>query len=272
MSRLYETLRRMEREHSRRSPTSGDSDQPIDMLRRAVSEPDRLQDSPCAIPKAGPRLVALSDDLSLGAEKFRALVNKLENIRQKRELKSLQVTSAVISEGKTLTAANLASTLAKHGEYRVLAVEGDLHRPMLSSLFGLKGLQGLSHWWKARGEQDDIFRYIWKLDDMPLWLLGAGQPFEHPSQLLQSARFAETFARLCSLFDWVVVDSTPMLPVIDTNLWTRLVDGTLLVVREGVTPAKALKKGVDSLDNPKWLGIVLNEAAEFDRIHYNDQY
>ena len=56
---------------------------------------------------------------------------------------------------------------------------------------------------------------------------------DHPSQILQSARFAETFARLVSWFDWVVVDSTPILPVVDTNLWSRLVDGTSLsYVRE----------------------------------------
>jgi Mrp family chromosome partitioning ATPase len=63
-----------------------------------------------------------------------------------------------------------------------------------------------------------------------------------------------------------------MSPTVDANLWSRLVDGTLLVVREGVAPIKALKIGVKGLDNPKWLGIVLNEASEFDRVNYKDQY
>jgi Mrp family chromosome partitioning ATPase len=63
-----------------------------------------------------------------------------------------------------------------------------------------------------------------------------------------------------------------MLPVIDANLWSRLVDGTLLVVREGVAPLKALKNGLQSLDHPKLIGVVVNEASEFDQIDYNGQY
>ncbi len=63
-----------------------------------------------------------------------------------------------------------------------------------------------------------------------------------------------------------------MLPIIDANLWSRLVDGTLLVVREGVAPLKALKKGLQSLDNPKLIGVVINEASEFDQVDYDGQY
>jgi Mrp family chromosome partitioning ATPase len=107
---------------------------------------------------------------------------------------------------------------------------------------------------------------------MPLWFLSAGTTFDHPSEILQSPRFAETFTKLSSWFDWIVVDSTPMLPTVDANLWSRLVDGSLLVVREGVASVRALKKGLESLDNPKWIGTVLNEASEFDRMNYAGQY
>ena len=218
------------------------------------------------------RLVALTDPKSLGAEKFRALVARLESLRQKSELKSLQITSAVSNEGKSLIAANLAVTLVKHFGYKVLLVEGDLHRPSLSSLLGLANLEGINQWWHSKEEDAEIAPYIRKLDDMPLWFLSAGSTVDQPSQILQSARFAETFVQLVSGFDWVVVDSTPMTPIVDANLWSRLVDGTLLVVREGVAPIKALKMGVRGLDNPKWLGMVLNEASEFERVNYSDQY
>ena len=73
-------------------------------------------------------------------------------------------------------------------------------------------------------------------------------------------------------FEWTVVDSTPMLPIVDVNLWSKLVDGTLLVVREGMAPVKALKKGLASLDNPKLVGVVLNEATDFDQSKYSDHY
>src|SRR6202049_312379 len=107
---------------------------------------------------------------------------------------------------------------------------------------------------------------------MPLWFLTAGKTYDHPSNILQSARFAEIFALLVTWFDWIVVDSTPMLPIGDANLWSRLVDGTLLVVREGVTPVKALKKGLQALDNIKLVGLVINEASDFDQIGYEGQY
>jgi receptor protein-tyrosine kinase len=105
-----------------------------------------------------------------------------------------------------------------------------------------------------------------------LWFLPAGKACDRPSEILRSAQLAEAFAQFASRFDWIVVDSTPMLPVIDANLWSRLVDGTLLVVREGVAPLKALKNGLQSLDNPKLIGVVINEASEFDQVDYDGQY
>jgi Mrp family chromosome partitioning ATPase len=160
----------------------------------------------------------------------------------------------------------------KHFGYKVLLVEGDLHRPSLSGLFGLGQLEGINQWWSSRKDAEEIARYIYNLEDIPLAFLSAGSACNQPSQILQSARFAEMFVRLRGGFDWIVVDSTPMSPVVDSNLWSRLVDGTLLVVREGFAPIKALQTGVKSLDNPKWLGMVLNEASEFDRVNYSDQY
>jgi protein-tyrosine kinase len=264
----------MEREKQRPGTPVPEPDQPAEVLNNIVAGPVELTYGPNARVRAGKtsRLVAFTDPKGLGAEKFRALAARLEHLREKGELRSLQTTSAVVNEGKSLVAANLAITLAKHFGYKVLLVEGDLHRPSLSSLFGLTDLEGINQWWHSRREDIEIGPYIRKLDDISLWFLSAGSSCDQPSQILQSARFAETFVQLVGGFDWVVVDSTPMTPIADVNLWSRLVDGTLLVVREGVAPIKALKMGVRGLDNPKWLGIVLNEASEFDRVNYSDQY
>lgn len=221
-------------------------------------------------PSPTSRLVAWTDPNSLGAEKFRALAVRLGNMRTQHDLNSLQVTSSVINEGKTLVAVNLAVTLAKHSGSKTLLIEGDLHRPTLASLFGLKQLQGISDWWSGR--EHDIARFLVRFNGMPLWFLPAGKPCDRPSEILHSARIQEAFAQLAGRFEWIVVDSTPMLPVIDANLWSRLVDGTLLVVREGIAPLKALKNGLQSLDHPKLIGVVVNEASEFDQIDYDGQY
>jgi capsular exopolysaccharide synthesis family protein len=215
------------------------------------------------------RLVAWSEPNSLGAEKFRALAVRLDAIRRQHEMRSLQVMSSVINEGKTFVAANLAVTLSKSGS-KTLLIEGDLHRPTLGSMFGLKPMQGLSDWWS--GGNQDIARFLVRFTGTGLWFLPAGKACDRPSEILRSAQLAEAFGRLADQFDWVVVDSTPMLPVIDANLWSRLVDGTLLVLREGVTPLKALKNGLQSLDHPKLIGVVVNEASEFDQIDYDGQY
>lgn len=221
-------------------------------------------------PASTSRLVAWSEPNSLGAEKFRALAVRLDVMRRQHELKSLQVTSSVISEGKSFVAANLAVTLAKYSGSKTLLIEGDLHRPTLASMFGLKDLQGLSDWWTGRNQ--DLARFLVRFTGTTLYLLPAGKACDRPSEILRSAQLAEAFAHLAGQFDWVVVDSTPMLPVIDANLWSRLVDGTLLVVRESVAPLKALKKGLQSLDNPNLIGVVVNEASEFDQVDYHGQY
>ena len=217
-----------------------------------------------------PRLVAFANPNSLGAEKFRALVTRLDHLRKHKELKSFQVTSSVIREGKTLVAGNLAVTLAKYSGSKTLLIEGDLHRPTMATLFGLSELPGLSDWWSTSDPQPTEF--VYKLNDMPLWILPAGKPFHRPSDILSSVRFAKAFAQLAGQFEWIVVDSTPMLPIVDANLWSRLVDGTLLVVRKGLAPVKALKEGLQALDQPRLIGVVINEVSGTDHINYEDRY
>jgi capsular exopolysaccharide synthesis family protein len=274
MSRLYETLRRVEMQRGKTDPIQIASMQPVELLNSAMAQPAELEATPTARVEVGlkTRLVALTDPRGLGAEKFRALVTRLENQRKEQDFKSLQITSAVGNEGKTLVSGNLAVTLAKHTGSRVLVIEGDLHRPTLAALFGLGQLEGIGQWWSAREEKERISSYVYRLNEIPLWFLGAGRTSDQPSQILQSARFAEAFVRLTSWFDWIVVDSPPILPIIDASLWSRLVDAAVLIIREGVTPIRALQKGLESLDNPKLIGMVLNEASEFDRTNYADQY
>lgn len=270
MSRVYDALKQMEKEQGRLG-TSPFPESP-DLLTDSAAQETELKGVGSVEVKVltASRLVALSEPRSLGAEKFRALVTRLENLRRQKEIKSLQITSSVGSEGKSLVAANLAITFARHSRSKVLLLEGDLHRPSLAGLLGLNSLQGISHWWSR--PDPDIAPFLRQLNDMPLWFLGAGTAHEQPSHILQSTRFAEAFNRLTGCFDWIVVDSTPMLPVADANLWSRLVDGTLLVVREGIASMKALQKGLESLDNLKLVGTVLNEASESDRTGYGNEY
>jgi capsular exopolysaccharide synthesis family protein len=267
MGRLYESLKRAEAELRQPGPS-------IEEFRRgpeflgSFAEPLHLESVSSATMElpAKSHLVALTEPKGLAAEKFRALVARLETLRGDSELKSLLITSSVGGEGKTLVTGNLAVTLAKHSGAKVLVIEGDLHRPSLASLLGLKRSQGICHWWASR--QENIAHYVYRINGMPLWFLGVGEPCDQPSQILQSAEFGDAFAQLTGPFDWILVDSTPMLPTVDVNLWLRLVDGMLLVVREGFAPVKAVEQGIASLDNPKLVGVVLNEDSDLARKDY----
>lgn len=251
----------------RSDPTQKES-----MLSDLLTKPFEILEARSVPVKASPEshMVALTDPDGLGAEKFRVLVTRLDNLRKQTELKSFQVTSSVINEGKTLVAGNVALTLAKYSRSKTLLIEGDLHRPTLASLLGLGELPGLSEWWT--GEDRELVQFVYRLNDMPLWFLPAGKSSDRPSDILRSARLVRGLRQLASQFEWIVVDSTPMFPIVDVNLWSKLVDGTLLVVRESLTPVKALKKGLQALDHPKLIGVVMNEASGSDQANYAGQY
>jgi capsular exopolysaccharide synthesis family protein len=216
-----------------------------------------------------PRLVALSSERGLGAEKFRVLGARLSNIRLSKTLGTLQVTSSVVGEGKTLTSVNLAMTLAKRFDQKVLLAEGDLRKPAVCKMLGMTDKPGIGEWWEQ--PEKPITDFILRIGETGMCLLPAGD-VSHPASVLQSPRIAELFASLAKQFDWIIIDTPPLLPMADSNLWSRLSDGTLLVVRKGTVSRTALKKAVESLDNPKLIGIVLNDASGYDRVNYYDQY
>jgi receptor protein-tyrosine kinase len=223
----------------------------------------------CPLARPESRLVALSDGSNLGAEKFRLLRARLRHLQDRQAVKRIVLSSAVPDEGKTLVAMNLAVSLAKHTSQKILLLEGDLHKPALAGQMGLSRSQGLSEWYLAA---EPIHRFLYRVDDIPLWILPAGVPHEHPLAILQSAKFLELFKLLGDAFDWVVIDAPPLLPLADVNFWARQADGLLLVVRQGKAFRKLLKKGLETLDNARVIGVVLNDAHATERNYYDRYY
>jgi capsular exopolysaccharide synthesis family protein len=262
MSQIYEALRRTEFERRGAAERHAQQMPPVEFLQNFVPQRADLRgvESVKIAVSAGSRIAVLTDPHGLGAEQFRALATRLEHVSQQRELKSFQITSGGPHEGKTLLTINLAVTFAQNSRSRVLMIEGDLHQPMLSSVLGLGNLPGISRWWS--GSDRELSRYMCKFSDMSLWLLPAGAACRQPSNILSSSRFAEALFQVDGAFDWIIVDSPPLLPFVDANLWSRLLDGTLLVVREGVTSASDLKKGLEAMDTINLLGVVLNDASD----------
>ena len=214
------------------------------------------------------RLVFLSEPDSLAAEKFRFLGVRLRQLQQSRPLKKVLVTSTIPEEGKSTVSANLAGVLARRKQ-SVLLIEGDLRRPTLAQQFGLGRLAGLGEWLQS-GRQ--TVSNVYRLEGPNFWFMPAGNPPENPLELLQSGRLSYLMRQLADLFDWIIVDSPPLLPLADTTVWSRVTDGTLLVAREGKSEKKQLQRGLEVLKKSDLLGVVLNGCIHPDHKSYYQRY
>jgi capsular exopolysaccharide synthesis family protein len=200
-----------------------------------------------------------TDKENLAAEKFRFLGVRLRQLQQSRSLKKVLITSTIPEEGKSMVAANLACTLARTTQQKTLLIDGDLRRPSLAQLFSLGKIPGLTEW--LQGEQGPMTS-IYNLEGLNLWILPAGNIPSNPLELLQSGILSEVMKKLMTCFDWIVIDSPPVLPLADTSIWTRLADGVLLVARQGTTHRDLLKRGLGAIEPSKLLGAVLNSSTK----------
>lgn len=220
-------------------------------------------------PHSEGRLPSLTGEGNPTAEAFRLLGVRLRDLRQVRPLKKLLITSTVPREGKSTVAANLACTLATKAGEKVLLLEGDVRRPTLSGIFNLGNLSGLCDW--LAGEVNLLQESIYRLDGAGIWILPAGSSPATPLELLQSKKLPALMNQLASLFDWIIVDSPPVLPLADTSVWTRNVDGILLVTRQGVTEKQQLRRGLQALDQTKLIGALQNcsKISTYSDYYYN---
>ena len=235
---------------------------------RPVDQFSQFQSLKVLVPPQS-RLVCVTDKESLAAEKFRFLGVRLRQLRQRGPLKKVLITSTIPQEGKTMVAANLACTLARRSQHKTLLLEGDLRRPALAQMFGLGKTPGISEW--LQGECGPMAS-IYHLEGAGLWLLPAGCAPSNPLELMQSGRLSALMGQLSAWFDWIVIDSPPVLPLGDTSVWMRLADGILLVTRQGTTEKEQLQRGLEAIDPPKLLGALLNFSASTAHSDYYYHY
>jgi capsular exopolysaccharide synthesis family protein len=210
------------------------------------------------------RLICLTDSGSPAAEAFRLLGVRLRHLRRDRPLKKVLVTSTIPQEGKSMVAANLACTLALRTHQKILLLEGDLRRPSLSQRFGLGRNTGLC---ECLQDGRSLTAGIYHLETPDLWILPAGSAPSNALELLQSGRLSALMDQLTAWFDWIIIDSPPVLPLADTSVWMRLADGILLVTRQGITEKRKLQRGLEALEPKKLIGALVNgseNAADSD--------
>ena len=198
-----------------------------------------------------------SDDSRLGAEEFRTLRSRLYQIREKLPLTKLMVTSALPKEGKSFVAANLAQVLVRQHGRRVLLIDADLRNPGMHRHLGAKQAPGLSDYLMGGSDEIAILQRG-QMDN--LFFVPAGQSGQGAAELLANGRLKMLLQRVEPLFDWIILDSPPVIPVADSTLLANFCDGVLMVVRSQATPADLAARARAEFEDKLLLGVVLNGA------------
>lgn len=229
----------------------------------SMSRPSRrLPLSPAAEPAPAAdvdeHIASLVSPRSFEADQYRVLRHFVEQARAGKELKVLAVTSPAAGDGKTTTAVNLAVTLAQTPGARVLLVDADLRRPFVATKLGLDvdangvGLAG------AVLDERVGLEAVVRTTPYSLAVLPAGTPPDNAYELLESPRVGELLSEARDAYDYVVLDTPPVLLVPDCRLMSQWIDGFLLVVAANRTPRKLLAETLDAIAQAQVLGIVFN--------------
>jgi protein-tyrosine kinase len=305
MSRIYEALQKAEseRKSERREPELGIPDEPASAtMTTAVADPD---DAVFAMPRFAEapivtdsyieptlrmggdsldlsRIVARPWALSLAqlpsllergpaVEQFRSLRSRIFELRDISPLKTILVSSGVPQEGKSFISTNLALSLARHKNSKVLLIDGDMRRYTLHQILGCESHPGLADYLAGKADILEIMQRPEALQSptgaaspiLPnLTFIAGGNGGDKAADLSGSPRFGELIRQAAPHFDWIIVDSSPVLPVSDAVNLARWCDGVLLVARGGVTKFPVAQRAQSELKASKILGFVLNAVQE----------
>lgn len=190
------------------------------------------------------------------AEEFRSLRTRLNHMQSQQDLHSVVVTSASPAEGKSFTAVNLALAQAQL-EMPVLLADLDLRRPVVHNLFQCERVPGFSDFLLAEKPLEECIR---KIEGTNLYFMPAGSQVKNPLELLNMRHVKNTFEAFRKIFNWVILDTPPLLFSADANLLSTMTDGTLIVVRIGSTTYDNVIRAMQTLCENNVLGIVANGA------------
>jgi capsular exopolysaccharide synthesis family protein len=203
-------------------------------------------------------LVAAGAPQSIAAEQYRLLRTRVTRAENGRSYRAIIITSPNKGDGKSLTAANLALTMAQDPQQRVLLLDADLRRPSIHRLFGIDETPGLTDVLMGGASLEEA---LVSMPDYRLTVLPSGLIPTQPAELLGSPGMRRVLDTLRSRFDRILIDMPPVAPLADVAIASTIADGVLMIVRAGVTPKPAIERGLASIDSAKVLGLVLNDAG-----------
>jgi protein-tyrosine kinase len=211
-----------------------------------------------------------SDDNVRGTEEFRTLRSRLYHAREKMTLKKLLVTSALPKEGKSFTAANLAQVMVRQHGRRVLLIDADLRGPRLHLMLGTSSSPGLADY--LQGATDE-FSIMQRGPMENLFFIPSGHEISDAAELVANGRLKFLLQRVETLFDWIIIDSPPAVPVSDASVLAKACDGVLMVVRSNTTPVDMAQRARQEFPDQALVGVVLNgtdgDATSYTRYYYD---
>ena len=205
-----------------------------------------------------PHLVSLLAPRSLEAEQFRTLRYLVEQKRHETGLCMIAVSSPVAGDGKTITSINLAGALAQAPEARVLLVDVDLRHPSVTEHLGLghSSIRGLVD--VIQNPTLSLQDVVKRLPQFNLAVISSGRPPSPPYEVLKTSRLGEIFEEARQRYDYIVLDTPPLVPFPDCRLIASLADGFLVVVTAHKTPQRLVEEAITDVDPARIVGLVFN--------------
>jgi protein-tyrosine kinase len=225
-----------------------------------------------ALPSMPPPILLSGDEdptTHSAHESYRSLRTKISRLQSSQGVRSLAISSAVAGEGKTVSALNLAISLAQLESQRVLLVDGDIRTGGLSGVVGLTERVGLSELLQGQCTLD---KAVVATDVPRLYLAGAGELTSAASDLFAGAKWKEFIGWCNEIFDMVVVDCPPILGLADFDLISAACDSVIIVVRARRTKRETLAEIGQHLQGKKVLGVVLNGQEKRHPNYYGYHY
>jgi len=293
MSRIHEALKKAQEQRALEQPTAAAVVLPERMVASVPPPPAFATPKPlpkatdasgellryenllelCAKPTWKPEpsidLFAHGEEGAHGTERLRTLRSRLYQIRATRELKKIVVTSALPAEGKTFVACNLAQVIVRQPDRRVLLIDADMRCPRLHFALGAPKTPGLTEYLRGEAKLEEVVQHG---GHQNLCFIAAGSEVTNPGELTAGVNFKQLLQRITPLFDWVILDSPPVLPVSDTLVLADLADGVLQVVRAASTHFEDAQKVSSEFRHKNLLGVVLNQADEGKKYGYYSEY
>jgi capsular exopolysaccharide synthesis family protein len=207
--------------------------------------------------KIDPRIVAFYEPASVVTEQYKTLRTNIQSIKSEKAIKAITITSATHSEGKTITAINLAISMAHDlNKKKILLVDADLRRAKISKYLGINSEPGLADLITNGSNIDDT---LINIGIENLTILPAGKIPPNPAEILGSSKTKNLIAALRAKFDYVIFDTPPVIPVTDAGLLGAQTDGVIMVVKAGRTQKGVVSHGEGILKQAqaKLLGYIL---------------